>query len=146
MTVARLAPDPPPARVARYILGTRVDATNYDDATDRIIRWAEAGESRYVCVSTVHMVMEGYDDPSFRDVVTSADLVTPDGMPLVWTLRLLGASGVSRTYGPTLTPTVCARAARDSIPVGFFGGALRRCGSASRNWTSPTALVHRSGR
>lgn len=128
MTLALQAADVPSAPASgsvpasRYVLGTRVDATSYEDATERIISWALANESRYVCVSNVHMVMEAYDDPSFREVVVGADLVTPDGMPLVWALRLLGVPEATRTYGPKLTPLVCARAAREGIRVGFFGG------------------------
>lgn len=106
----------------RYILGMRVDATSYADATGRVLAWARAGESRYVCVATVHMVMEAYDDPGFRAAVNAADLVTPDGMPLVWMLRLLGVRGQQRVYGPDLTPHVCRAAARESVPVGFYGG------------------------
>lgn len=108
---------------SRWIVGTRVDATSYEDATDRIVRWTAAGESRYICISTVHMVMEGHDDPEYQAIVNGADLVTPDGMPLVWGLRLQGVKGATRVYGPELTPVLCARAARDGIPVGFYGGA-----------------------
>jgi N-acetylglucosaminyldiphosphoundecaprenol N-acetyl-beta-D-mannosaminyltransferase len=108
---------------SRAILGTRVDGTNYAGAVDRITSWARANSSRYVCVSTVHMVMEGFDDPSYREIVNGADLVTSDGMPLVWALRLLGARRAQRVYGPDLTPLVCERAAREGIPVGFYGSS-----------------------
>ncbi len=107
----------------RYILGMRVDATSYDDATERILGWAaESAGSRYVCVATVHMVMEAHDDPDFQGIVNRADLVTPDGMPLVWALRRLGVPEAQRVYGPDLLPAVCRRAAERGIPVGFYGG------------------------
>ncbi|MDR7588876.1 MAG: WecB/TagA/CpsF family glycosyltransferase [Armatimonadota bacterium] len=106
----------------RYLLGMRVDATSYADAAQRVLTWARAGESRYVCVATVHMVMEAYDDPGFRYAVNAADLVTPDGMPLVWMLRRLGFPDQGRVYGPDLTLHVCGAAARESVPVGFYGG------------------------
>jgi len=108
---------------SRYILGTRVDGTNYAGAVDLIANWAQAGESRYVCVSTVHMVMEGHDDPAYREIVNAADLVTSDGMPLVWGLRLLGVRHARRVYGPDLTPLMCERAAAEGIPVGFYGSS-----------------------
>lgn len=107
---------------SRRILGMRVDATTYEEASDRILAWAAAGESRTVCVGTVHMVMEAHDDPSYLEAVNGADLVTSDGMPLVWGLRLLGVPGATRVYGPDLTPVVCAKAAAAGIPVGFHGG------------------------
>jgi N-acetylglucosaminyldiphosphoundecaprenol N-acetyl-beta-D-mannosaminyltransferase len=106
----------------RYILGTRLDATSYEEATGRIIQWAEAKDSCYVCAANVHMVMEAHDDPGFLQVVNSADLVTPDGMPLVWCLRQLGVGSATRIYGPTLTLHVCRAAADNHIPVALYGG------------------------
>ena len=50
-----------------------------------------------------------------------ADLVTPDGMPLVWIMRAKGARDQERVYGPTLMLHVLETAARESIPVGFYG-------------------------
>jgi N-acetylglucosaminyldiphosphoundecaprenol N-acetyl-beta-D-mannosaminyltransferase len=38
------------------------------------------------------MVMEAYWYPEFSSVLKSADIVTPDGMPLVWMMRLMGES------------------------------------------------------
>ena len=107
---------------ARRILGMRVDATSYGHAAQKVLQWARQGESRYVCVATVNNVIEAYDDPDYGAVMEAADLVTPDGMPLVWGLRLLGAGAATRVYGPDLTPTVCQLAAEQSVPVGFYGG------------------------
>lgn len=104
------------------ILGMRVDPISYEEATGKVLAWAEAGESRYVCVANVHMVMEAHDDPDFCALVNAADLVTPDGMPLVWMLRKLGHLYQERVYGPELTSRVCAEAARRGVPVGFYGG------------------------
>jgi N-acetylglucosaminyldiphosphoundecaprenol N-acetyl-beta-D-mannosaminyltransferase len=100
----------------------RVDATNYAHAAQQVLRWARQDESRYVCVATVNNVIEAYDDPGYGAVMEAADLVTPDGMPLVWGLRLLGAAAATRVYGPDLTPAVCQLAAELGVPVGFYGG------------------------
>jgi UDP-N-acetyl-D-mannosaminuronic acid transferase (WecB/TagA/CpsF family) len=104
------------------VLGARVDPTSYGAATRQVLEWARRGESRYVCVATVHSVMEAWDDPGFRQVLNAADLVTPDGMPLVWMLRRLGYPDQQRVYGPDLTLYVCEAAAREGVPVGFYGG------------------------
>jgi N-acetylglucosaminyldiphosphoundecaprenol N-acetyl-beta-D-mannosaminyltransferase len=108
---------------SRRILGMRVDGTSYDHAAGEVMRWAQARESRYVGVATVNNVIEAHDDPGYHEVMEGADLVTPDGIPLVWGLRLLGIREATRVYGPDLTPVVCERAARQGIPVGFYGGA-----------------------
>jgi N-acetylglucosaminyldiphosphoundecaprenol N-acetyl-beta-D-mannosaminyltransferase len=111
-----------PSLESRHIVGMRVDATSYEDATDRVVRWARNNETRYVCVASVNNVMHSRDDASYAAMMNGADLVTPDGMPLVWGLKALGVRHATRTYGPTLTPIVCSAAAREGIPVGFYGG------------------------
>ena len=105
------------------ILGMQVASTTYDEATENILAWAKSGESRYVCVANVHMVMEAHDHPDFREIVNAADLVVPDGMPLVWMLRWMGFPGQERVYGPELTLRLVASAARAGIPVGFYGAS-----------------------
>jgi N-acetylglucosaminyldiphosphoundecaprenol N-acetyl-beta-D-mannosaminyltransferase len=90
-------------------------------AAQQVLAWAQAGESRTVCAANVHMAMEAHDDPTFAQVVNGADLVLPDGMPLVWGLRLLGVQGATRACGPDLTLEVCQRAAQEGLPVGFHG-------------------------
>lgn len=120
MTLVAGVMEPP---VSRNILGTRIDATSYTRAATQIVDWGRAGEHRTVCAANVHMVMEGHDDPSFQSIVNAADLVTSDGVPLVWALRLLGVRRATRVYGPDLTLHVCEIAAREGVPLGFFGGS-----------------------
>ncbi len=105
----------------RLILGTRVDVTTYDDAVERIAVWTNERRGRVVCVCSVHPVMVASDDPTFHAAMRAADLVTPDGMPLVWALRLLGAPAATRVYGPDLTLAVCAWAAANGVAIGFYG-------------------------
>lgn len=107
---------------SRYLLGMRVDATSYPDATRRVLEWARQGDSRYVCVASMHGVMEAYDSARFREIINGADLVTPDGMPLVWGLRLLGVDHATRVYGPDLTSSLLGAAETARVPVGFYGG------------------------
>ncbi|GGL86000.1 UDP-N-acetyl-D-mannosaminuronic acid transferase [Deinococcus aerolatus] len=113
---------PHPALTSRSILGMRVDVTTYADATARVMAWARAGQGRYVCASNVHMVMETSDSAEFRDVVNGADLVTSDGVPLVWALKALGVPQAERVYGPTLMLHVCEAAAREGVPIALYGG------------------------
>jgi N-acetylglucosaminyldiphosphoundecaprenol N-acetyl-beta-D-mannosaminyltransferase len=109
----------PPER--NTILGVGIDATSYADATQRVMDWAGRGESRYVCLGAVASVMEALDSSRYRAALAAADLVTPDGMPLVWMLRWLGACGASRVYGPDLTLEILQAAEAAAIPVGFYG-------------------------
>ena len=115
-------PDAGRAYPSRRIVGTRIDAASASEVTELVFEWTRGAAARYVCVCTVHMVMEGHDDHAFQSVVNGADLVTPDGVPLVWCLRMLGVERAARVHGPWLLPFLCEEAARRNVPVGFYGG------------------------
>lgn len=104
------------------VIDIDVHATSYADATSRICSWAKTGESRAVYATNVHVLMEAWDSPDFRSHMNHADLVTPDGMPLVWMMRWKGQRDQQRVYGPTLMLHVLEAAVREKIPVGFYGG------------------------
>jgi N-acetylglucosaminyldiphosphoundecaprenol N-acetyl-beta-D-mannosaminyltransferase len=106
---------------SRYILDTRIDATSYSSASRQILAWARAHETRSVFCANVHMVMEGFDHPLFRSQINAANLVTSDGMPLVWALRRLGVHDATRVYGPDLTNVLLNEAAAEGLRVGFLG-------------------------
>ena len=108
---------------SRRILGMRVDGTTYEKTADAITDMASAHSGGMVCVATVHMVMEAFDDPAFQRIVNTADRVTPDGVPLVKVLRMLGIPQAQRVYGPALTFIVCERVEELGLPVGFYGGS-----------------------
>ncbi len=112
----------PSTRSSDVIGGMRVDAGTYASTTAQVLAWAARAESRYICVANVHMVMETRDAPDFRAIVNAADLVTSDGMPLVWILRQRGHAA-ERVYGPDLMLHVCAAAAEAAVPIALFGGA-----------------------
>jgi N-acetylglucosaminyldiphosphoundecaprenol N-acetyl-beta-D-mannosaminyltransferase len=52
----------------------------------------------------------------------NANLATPDGMPVVWALRLLGQRA-ERVYGPDLMQAVCQRSLAEGWRHYFYGGA-----------------------
>ncbi len=107
------------------ILGVNVAVSSYDKVVERCLAWAQARESRTLCFSTVHMIMEAVDDPAFLRRVNSIDIVNPDGMPLVWALGALGARSAQRVYGPDTTRLMLAAAEKAGISVGFYGGSQR---------------------
>jgi len=107
--------------MAATILGVQVDLTSNVDAIGQVLGWAKYGESHYVCIANVHMVMEAYDSVDYRNIINSADLVTPDGMPLVWMMRAKGYRNQERVYGPTIMLQVLEVAAHENVRVGFYG-------------------------
>ncbi len=105
------------------VVKVNVSLTNYELVTEQVLSWAKTRASRYICIANVHVLMEAHDSPQYSQIVNSADLVTPDGMPLVWILRWKGHPDQQRVYGPTLMLHILEVAARENIPVGFYGSS-----------------------
>jgi exopolysaccharide biosynthesis WecB/TagA/CpsF family protein len=106
----------------RNVLGVLVDATDYDDATERITLAASEGRPFAVTALAVHGVMEGVADRNLGAQLNSFDLITPDGQPVRWALNLLHGAGLrDRVYGPELTLRVLGRAADLGLPIYLYG-------------------------
>nr|WP_242046365.1 MULTISPECIES: WecB/TagA/CpsF family glycosyltransferase [Calothrix] len=93
----------------------------FKEQMQAIVKWAIARESRTVCVANVHMLMEAHWNPEFATVVRNADVVTPDGMPLVWMMRLMGARSQDRVAGMDILQELCQLAQAKNLSVYFLG-------------------------
>jgi N-acetylglucosaminyldiphosphoundecaprenol N-acetyl-beta-D-mannosaminyltransferase len=98
-----------PANGRLNVLGVGVDPLNLPEAVARIETWIAERRPGYVTVSGVHGVMESVRDDAVRAAHARAALVVPDGMPLVWLLRLAGHRQADRVYGPDLMLALLAR-------------------------------------
>ncbi len=86
------------------ILSTDLTVASYDEAVaelDALIEHTTADSAApSVVLSNVHVVTEAALYPVFHQAVSDAALVLPDGMPLVWAIRMRGESLRDRCYGP----------------------------------------------
>lgn len=110
--------EPIPTQV---VTGFPIVAMSFDRQVDVMMRWARAKLSRVVCVSNVHMLMEGHWNKEFADVLMKADLLTPDGMPLVWMTGLMNGKRQDRVAGMELMLALCGRAQEMNVSLFFFG-------------------------
>jgi N-acetylglucosaminyldiphosphoundecaprenol N-acetyl-beta-D-mannosaminyltransferase len=105
------------------ILRLNIACSSYDEVVRNCVAWAADGRSHGVTFAPVHVVMEAHDKPEYRAGLNSLDMVNPDGMPVVWALRLLGHKTASRVYGPDATVRLLEAAQQRQIPIGFYGGS-----------------------
>ena len=105
----------------KQVIGSPVTALPFDNQIDRMMDWAKARLSKVVCIANVHMLVEAHRKPDFATVLKGADLVTPDGVPLVWMLKLLGMSNQDRVAGFDVVMALCLRASAERVGVFFLG-------------------------
>ena len=106
------------------VLGVNVSAITMDDAIATLEGWIEEGLREYVCVTSVHGVMECRRDPSLRKIHNEAGMVTPDGSPLVYFLRLIGKKRTQRVTGSDLMREMMAISAMRGYRNYFYGGDI----------------------
>jgi N-acetylglucosaminyldiphosphoundecaprenol N-acetyl-beta-D-mannosaminyltransferase len=84
------------------LLGVRVSAVSVPRAVQIIDGWIGANIKTYVCVAPVSTLVDCQKNSDYKNVVNSAGMVTPDGMPVVWLGKASGSPTIDRTYGPDL--------------------------------------------
>lgn len=103
------------------VIGAPIDAMDWDTTLARLATWAQACESRYVCVCNAHSVVTAARQYDFAQVLAEADMATADGAPVAWMLRRLGVPEQERINGPDLMLRLCAVAANTGTPIFLFG-------------------------
>lgn len=106
---------------AASLFGTRIDALSWELALVRILRWADARESRMVCLCNVHSLVSAGADAGLRSALQASDMNAPDGAPVAWMMRRLGWPEQQRLPGPDLMAKLLAEAARLQLPVFLLG-------------------------
>lgn len=110
------------------LLGVDISTTCYGAVVDECTEWINQrrrsepeSHARYICVTSVHGIMAAKRDSELRSIINRADIVTPDGMPIVWALRSLGQRGQQRVYGPNLMLALCQEAAERGHRIFLYG-------------------------
>jgi N-acetylglucosaminyldiphosphoundecaprenol N-acetyl-beta-D-mannosaminyltransferase len=103
------------------ILGVRVNVMPFTSAVKAVLDAPECGDRLALHFANSHSLVEASKNPALRAAL-NADLVEPDGVPLVWLAHRRGFRA-ERVAGPDFMPELVAR----GVPLGrthfFFGGA-----------------------
>lgn len=105
------------------ILGVPVSRVTMNSAVDRLADWIKTKQTRYICASDVHSVMRAQDEASHMEALCKADMVLPDGTPLVWVSHLRGEHDIKRVPGPDFMLAAVERSAKEGWRHYFYGGA-----------------------
>ena len=92
---------PPSFPAKSDVAGTPVSLTSYDEMLD-VLEHRPRDRATVVTVCNVHSVMSSRRDPALAAAISGSEIATPDGVPLVWTLRRTARPGQQRVYGPEL--------------------------------------------
>ena len=100
---------------------TPISTLSFKDQINLIIDWARKNQSKMICVANVHMLIEAWKNPDFASILRDTDLATPDGMPLVWMLKLLGCRQAERVDGMDIFRAICRQAEIEYLSIFLLG-------------------------
>ena len=104
------------------IIGLNVAATDYSTAITWILEKATLADRPYALeAANTHVAALARHDPEFGSSMQKFDLITPDGMPLLWAINAhlpFSEKLADRVYGPTLMLKTIA--ATQSTPHSHF--------------------------
>jgi N-acetylglucosaminyldiphosphoundecaprenol N-acetyl-beta-D-mannosaminyltransferase len=106
------------------VLSFLIDCLLVKNCVASVHSWIKQKERKYICAASLHLLMEGLRRASVGDAIRKADLVVPDGMPLVWALRWKGHKKAERVYGPDLMLRLCEEASKKKWNIGLLGGSI----------------------
>ncbi len=74
---------------SKEIISLNINTSSYANSLSEILSLAKGNRSSYTCFANVHMVIEAYKDPELKKLLNNSTFTFPDGMPLVFALKLL---------------------------------------------------------
>ncbi len=103
--------------------GVRIHAITEAECVDAVIARIGVGKGGVVVTPNLDHLRRVSRDREFASIITDADLVVADGMPLVWASRLQGLPLPERVPGSNLINSLAAAAATHGKSVFLLGGA-----------------------
>src|SRR5215475_10135001 len=103
------------------ILGTPIDILDTQEVLGRLEQFIQERRFHQVATANTDFLINAIEDPELRQILRNADLVMPDGMPVVWAARMMRSPLPERVTGADLVPALAARAAQQGYRLYMLG-------------------------
>jgi len=104
------------------ILGVNVDKVNIEEAVDAIFKMLDERKSHSIFTPNSEIILNAYKNKDFCDILNNADLLTADGIGVVYASKILGNPIKSRAAGYDIACGLIDRIAETGHRLYLFGG------------------------
>jgi len=104
------------------ILGVCVDKMTYEEAVEKIMKMLNEPGNHVVYTPNSEIILMAYKDEEFCDVLNSADLLTADGIGVVYASKIVGNPVPERVAGFDISCGVLDEVSRTGHRIFLFGG------------------------
>jgi len=112
-----------PERDCLRILGVPIDRVTVDQTLARLEDFIASGKPHLVVTADATAVVIAHSNANFKDLIESADLVTPDGNGILWAGKHKGVRFPERVSGVDIVAHLCALSAEKGYSLYFLGAA-----------------------
>mgnify|MGYP000866487518 CR=1 FL=1 len=105
------------------LLGAHVDALTMEETVGRVSGFIKSGRPRRILTLNPEYLYRAQFDSELMRLLTRADLVTPDGVGIVWACRVAGNPVKGRITGIDLMLCLVEKAAAEGWSVYLLGAA-----------------------
>ncbi len=105
-----------------HIARVKIDNISFAGAIEEIEKAIDKDKRLFVTTPNVDHIVNLQRDRYFRKVYQSADLVLPDGMPLIWASKFLGIPLGERIPGSDLFLELCRISSMKGYKLFLLGG------------------------
>jgi N-acetylglucosaminyldiphosphoundecaprenol N-acetyl-beta-D-mannosaminyltransferase len=105
------------------LLGVKVHRVDMAATLGLIRRFVASGKPHIIVTADSSGIVRAQTDADFRELVNTADLVTPDSFGVVWGAAKLGMPLIERVSGVEVAREMCRIAADDGFSIYFLGAA-----------------------
>jgi len=114
------------------VLGVAYQIADMQSATRAVVDRARSGRGGYACLAGVHGVITAQHRPDLMLAFERAWTNFPDGAPVAWMMRRLGARPAVRVAGPDLMPSVIDAGQSVGLRHFLFGSTPEVLGDLER--------------
>ena len=105
----------------KTIISLNIDTGPYQSFLQRIIEFSKRRMSSYICLANAHMTTEAFLNKGFAESVNKADIVAPDGLTIVKSIKLLHGIIQDRVAGIDILPDLLVEIERNKLGVYIYG-------------------------
>ena len=115
------------------ILGVKFSSLGIDGSADYIMSMLEEDGFHYVFTPNSEMVMAAVKDKEFEGVLNSANLLTADGLGIIYASKILGIPILERASGYDISLKIMEKASNSGKTLYLFGAAPGVANKAKEN-------------
>ena len=116
------------------VLGVKIDKITIDEAANKILDFTnETDKARYVFTPNSEMIMEAYKNEQFKTVLNSADILSADGIGVVYASKILKNPILERCAGYDIACSLLKLLDENKKSLYLFGSRDEVVQAAAKN-------------